>query len=225
MDFFFSMLLIILGYFTLLSIVMIRSENKRVISNLAGCVLLIYGCIVGMFIAVGRYLGEAGLILYAVAIIYSCLFSVWKIYMIIREKPQFQIGVLLTFIAYIFAVLYITTFMREGGSNSAVQMELLNWMQDDGLENFNHFLLNIALFIPLGLLFPLITSGCYKKKFLSAVSFGLLFTVVIETGQLIMHSGTCDIDDILSNTIGTALGALAVEIWRARERKKHRIEE
>lgn len=221
MDFILIMLLIVFGYFVLFSVVMSHAENKRAMSTLAVCVLLIYGCIVGMLLAAGHYLGEAGLVIYAVAIIYSCLFWLWKLFLILRKKPKFQIGVLLTFIAYIFAVLYITTFMREGGTNSTVQMELLNWMRDDGIENYNHVLLNIAMFVPLGILFPLITDGS-EKKFLSAASFGLLFTVSIETGQLLLHSGTCDIDDILSNTLGTVLGALVTEIWRNRESKKHK---
>lgn len=209
MDSFFIILLVVLGYFFVLSMVMARLDSGRAISAVAVIVLLIYGCMIGMAAAIGQYLGEAGLLIYAVSIIYSCLFWSWKIYRSVKEKPKIQLGALLTMLAYLMAVLYITIFMREGGTNFTVQMEVLNWMQEEGIETFEHILLNVAMFVPIGALFPFVTEGS-RGKLVSGTSFGILFSVLIETGQLILHSGTCDIDDIISNSLGAFIGALMV---------------
>lgn len=220
MGFFLIMFLIVAGYFVVLGLALKRLDNSRAIFPLAACVLLIYGCIVGMAIVLGEYLGEAGLVIYMAAILYVIIFWIWQLYSAIKNKvrPQFRIGVLLTFFAYILAVLYVTTFMRKGGSNTTVQMEVMNWVRKDGVVNFHHVLQNIAMFVPLGLLFPFLTDSdsTIGKKILLAVSFALLFSVTIETGQFILRSGTCDIDDILANTLGGAIGAAGgvAALWK-----------
>lgn len=223
MDSFFLILLAAVGYFIVLSMVLVRSNCRRGITTIAAVVLLIYGCLAGMLAAIGMYAGGMGLFLYSVAIVYSIIFWIWKGYHAMTKHPRFQVGELLTMCAYMMAVLYITIFMREGGSNFTVQMEVMNWMQENGVEDFKHIVLNVAMFVPIGVLFPFVTQG-RQGKTLSAVSFGLLFSVLIETGQLLMHSGTCDIDDLITNFMGTFIGAAAVEIVRNKmPRYKERV--
>ncbi len=211
MNSFLIIFLIVSGYFVLLSFVAARLDRSWSVSTIAAIVLLIYGCIVGMLAVLGYYLGELGLLLYAAAIVYSGLFWGVKIYSSIKKKPQIQLGVLVMLIAYILAVLYITVFMRGQGTNFQVQMEVLNWVQEDGIETFDHILLNVAMFVPIGVLFPFVTDNSHGKL-VSAFSFGMLFSVLIETGQLILHSGTCDIDDIIANSLGAFLGALMITV-------------
>lgn len=218
---FLIILIIVGGYFICLGLAMSRSDSKQSVSALAVIVMLVYSCVVGMFVAVRQYLGELGLVLYAAAIIYSCLYWGWKIYRLWNEKPQIRKGILLTLGTYLLAVLYITTFMRKSGTNSQVQMFVMNWLfaakESGAVESFDHVLLNVAMFVPIGVLFPLAADED-GGKFISAVSFGMLVSVIIETGQLIFHYGTCDIDDIISNTVGTAIGALIVMIWQKGKR-------
>lgn len=218
MGFFLVILLIIGGYFALLGFVVLHSDSRRAITATAMIVLLFYGCGIGMLTAIGQYLGEAGLLLYAFAICYSGLYWIWKSYRLLRERPKLRFGALFMLVAYLLATLYITTFMRESGENYTVQMEVLNWLfgaEKEGAESMNHILLNVAMFVPIGILFPLIQEET-KGKFVSCVSFGLLFSVMIETGQLMFHYGSCDIDDILANTLGTALGMLFMIPWMRR---------
>ena len=215
------MLLVVVGYFVFVCLAMSHADDKKGISGIALSVLLIYGCIVGMLAAVGQYLGEVGLLLYMFASIYSILFLAKGIYGLFKAKPRIQAGVLVIFLSYLLAVLYITTFMRETGSNDRVQMEVLNWLKEEGVESFDHIFLNVAMFVPVGVIFPFITDRS-NKKMLSSVSFGLLFSTAIETGQLLLHYGTCDIDDILSNSLGALIGAAiaAVGIRMKRKLKK-----
>lgn len=215
---FFIMLVIVAGYFVFVSIAMSRADNKRELSRIAFIALLIYACVVGMIIAIGQYLGEMGLLLYTVALLYSIFFLVWKIYCLLKEKPRIQIGVLVIFISYLLAVLYITTFMRESGSNDQIQMEVMNWLKEGSVESFDHIVLNIAMFVPIGVIFPYITDRYYRKM-ISSISFGILFSTAIETGQLVFRYGTCDIDDILSNSLGALIGAAIAAVGMRMKQK------
>lgn len=217
---FLMLLLIVAGYFVFVSITISRADNKGDLSKIALIVLLIYACVVGMIVAVGQYLGEIGLLLYVFALLYSIFFFLWKIYSLLRERPRFQTGVLVIFISYLFAVLYITTFMREAGSNNQIQMEVMNWLKEESVESFEHIFLNVAMFVPIGVIFPFMTER-YNRKLISSASFGILFSTIIETGQLFLHSGTCDIDDILSNSLGALIGtAIAAAGIRMKQKIK-----
>lgn len=215
---FFIMLVIVAGYFVFVSIAMSRADNKRELSRIAFTALLVYACVVGMIIAIGQYLGELGLLLYTAALLYAIFFLLWKVYCLLKEKPRIQIGVLVIFISYLLAVLYITTFMRESGSNDQIQMEVMNWLKEGSVESFDHIVLNIVMFVPVGVIFPYITDR-YNRKMISSVSFGILFSTAIETGQLVLHSGTCDIDDILSNSLGALAGAAIAALGMRMKRK------
>ena len=60
--------------------------------------------------------------------------------------------------------------------------------------------LNILLFIPLGFL--------VGKKGWKAVLFGFLLSAFIELIQYIAVLGYCELDDVLNNAIGAAIGSL-----------------
>ncbi len=209
MDSFLIILLIVVGYFVFVSFAVMQADNKRELSKIALIVLLIYGCIVGTIVAIGQYLEETGLLLYVLALLYSIFFFLWKIYRLVKVRPRIQIGFLVMLISYLLAVLYITTFMRDPGSNNQVQMEVMNWLKEDSIDGFDHIFLNLVMFVPIGMLAPLITDR-RSGKLVSSVSLGILFSTAIETGQLFLHSGTCDIDDILSNSLGALIGAVVV---------------
>ena len=64
---------------------------------------------------------------------------------------------------------------------------------------------NILLFFPLGLLAP---AAMKKPGFLKTLLFGFLLSVFIECLQFFLSRGYTDIDDILTNVAGAALGAV-----------------
>lgn len=206
-----SALLLVLGYFAVLYFVMTHVNGGGSISTVAAIVLLVYGCAAGLLILLAQYFGEPGLLVFAVAWFYSLGYWAWRIYRAFKEKPRVSLGASVALIAYLLLVLYVTIFIRKSGSNFQVQMELCNWLREDGIENFEHILLNAAMFFPVGILFSFVTAE-KRGRVISAGSFGLLVSVLIETGQLLLHSGTCDVDDVLSNGLGAFLGALIVAV-------------
>ena len=68
-----------------------------------------------------------------------------------------------------------------------------------------HFLLNVSLFLPFGLLFPFI----YKKATLAKVTLiGLSLSLVVEIAQIFINGRDSDIDDLLGNVLGAVIGYL-----------------
>jgi len=77
---------------------------------------------------------------------------------------------------------------------------------------FTQVLMNIALFVPLGLL-------ARKLSLRGAVAIGFSFSLLIEITQLTANFGTApfvyrifDVDDLMTNTAGAALGWLVANL-------------
>ena len=71
------------------------------------------------------------------------------------------------------------------------------------LEDIRNTALNVLLFAPLGILLPFLWQKyrCPKKT----VLFGALLSLIIELLQILTYRAT-DINDIIANTLGAALG-------------------
>ncbi|WP_054025009.1 VanZ family protein [Bacillus sp. FJAT-28004] len=61
---------------------------------------------------------------------------------------------------------------------------------------------NIAAFIPFGVLIPLL----YRIRFGRFITFFILTILVLETLQALTYLGSFDVDDVISNTLGAAIG-------------------
>ena len=73
--------------------------------------------------------------------------------------------------------------------------------------NISYFIIsfigNIIIFIPLGILIPLL----YKISSKKVILIGFLISLLIEIIQLFLKRGT-DIDDLILNTLGVFIGTL-----------------
>lgn len=78
-------------------------------------------------------------------------------------------------------------------------------------DNINYFIINflgnIIMFIPIGLLIPIL----FKVSDLFVILSGFCFSLFIEISQLFLIRGT-DIDDLIFNTLGSILGLLIYKI-------------
>ncbi|MCD7730170.1 MAG: VanZ family protein [Oscillospiraceae bacterium] len=68
---------------------------------------------------------------------------------------------------------------------------------------------NILLFVPFGFIPPIISR--LKKRI---ILYGAIFSIAIETAQFIFALGLTDIDDVIYNTLGTAIGFLAAHLLK-----------
>lgn len=81
-------------------------------------------------------------------------------------------------------------------------------------------LLNIAMFIPLGALLPLVAR--IFRRWYCTLAAGLGISFLVEALQYILNRGQADIDDLICNTLGALLGYclcmtvvnLAARIWK-----------
>ena len=71
---------------------------------------------------------------------------------------------------------------------------------------------NVVMFIPLGLFLPL-TFTRLRKLWRTMLTVTLLITAV-ETAQLFTLLGSCDVDDLILNTIGTLIGYAVFSLLR-----------
>jgi len=73
-------------------------------------------------------------------------------------------------------------------------------------------LLNITLFLPFGFLAGYLFKKTALWKILASAT---ALSTVIEIIQAVFHLGSCSIDDVLNNTLGTLLGWLLYKTERA----------
>lgn len=95
---------------------------------------------------------------------------------------------------YVLIILWITLFSRRPMESRIFRG--LFWEIEMGY--WNNIIQNILLFIPLGFLIG-------GKRGIIA---GVLLSIGIELTQYIAVLGYCELDDVLNNTIGAAIGAL-----------------
>ncbi len=74
---------------------------------------------------------------------------------------------------------------------------------------------NVAMFVPLGLFLPSI----YPKlrRFWTAMLCTLLLMLLVELTQYLTCLGSCDVDDLILNLLGAAMG---YGLWRLSHRGK-----
>jgi glycopeptide antibiotics resistance protein len=98
------------------------------------------------------------------------------------------------------------------------QFSATEWLTFNDLE----FVANIALFVPVGLFFVLLVG---KRRWWLALTLAIGLTAAIEWVQQFIPSRVSDVRDILSNSLGAAIGVmitLTVAVSRQRNRVARR---
>ena len=80
---------------------------------------------------------------------------------------------------------------------------------------------NMVAFMPFGFFLPIISRR--SRKWYNTVSFGLIFSLILETLQLIFKVVSFDVDDMLLNTVGAGLGFLVYRTVQRTRVKMRRI--
>lgn len=105
---------------------------------------------------------------------------------------------------------FVTLLRSESGEFAARQWNLQlfrAWReayQRFTLQIWLNVLLNIALFVPLGFLLPLLAKPF--RKWYAALGAGFGVSLLIELSQFFTGRGMCDVDDLFTNTLGAMLG-------------------
>ncbi len=77
---------------------------------------------------------------------------------------------------------------------------------------------NAVGFMPFGFFLPVVSRR--SRKWYNTVLFSFTFSLAIEVTQLVLKVGSFDVDDILLNTIGGALGFVSYRIVQNYRRRR-----
>lgn len=132
------------------------------------------------------------------------------------------------FILYIFFLLYFLIFSELYGRSGVMENYHYNltpfqeierfweYREQLGIWSYINLFGNILIFVPFGFFEPLASK---KRSFWSTLVDGCLMSLVVEIFQLITKVGRFDVDDLLLNTSGVAIGYICFLIWNAIRRK------
>ena len=140
--------------------------------------------------------------------------GVWLYHRKRSGKVNWKRLILWMLLAGYLSVLAYATLLRGDGGFGHVNLRLfMAWREawnNFSVRNWGNVLLNIALFIPLGVLVPLLFPKCRGVRMILVV---VGTTLLIECAQLFVGFSVFDVDDLFTNTLGGLMGwclALAV---------------
>ncbi len=123
-----------------------------------------------------------------------------------KAFPMKKTLLLLIFVAYI-AVLLSATILR-GGYGGGFNFHLFSgWIEawnNFSIKSWLNLLLNIAMFVPLGFLLPLLSKKFENPLLTFSTGFGT--SLFIELAQSFLKRGLFDVDDLFTNTLGNFIG-------------------
>lgn len=112
------------------------------------------------------------------------------------------------------AIVFVTLLARNPGTHEVI-IRPFNWLIEARRQKevYRSTLMNVMLFLPLGLSLP---NLLHRRPVLKTVLFGLCLSAAVEGCQYWFALGRCEVDDLIMNTLGTFLGALSFCItdWR-----------
>lgn len=125
-----------------------------------------------------------------------------------RKKPIGKRIPAVLFLAYTIVIIYTAFLCREPGSRKDISLVLFEtWGRTFHMHAM--FIENIIMFIPFGVLLPMLFRR-FKKGWICVLA-GLVCSCSIEVIQHITQTGYLQLDDVVTNTVGTLLGWM---IWK-----------
>ncbi len=130
------------------------------------------------------------------------------------------------------AYTYLTLFYRAASGSAQLNLELF-WSYRDAfrwtergirirrLGLARQILLNMLVYVPVGLLMPIVWHG-RRHPYVLTLLTGAVLSLLTELVQYFTHKGLCELDDLLNNTIGCMLGAALLALGMACIRRMDR---
>ena len=163
--------------------------------------------IISDLVGVTKYMNE-GIV---IALAYGAVYLLYVLFCkITKRKRKLTTGhaiAVFALLIYVTSLLYIVFVSREPGQFEGVNFDLWSSWGSTTLKKAM-FIENIIMFIPMGILLP----GAFKK-FRNPIICILTCTILsclIEYIQYLFKLGYAEIDDVVTNTLGGAIGWL---IW------------
>lgn len=156
-----------------------------------------------------------------------------------KHKKMYRTAAWLLFGLYLILMVYFLFFAESMGRNQAGREYHYNLRPFKEIHRyivyfrvigpytvFLNLAGNILAFVPFGLFFPLLSRRNRGFWRVALISFEV--SLMVEIIQLVTRVGSCDVDDIILNTLGGMLGHLCFKIlflWNKMDVKEAANEE
>ena len=154
---------------------------------------------------------KGGILAAVVMAVLTAVVLIWRRYTAKRAPdklvPLKRLIPGILFFSYL-AIVAAATILWRRGSGTGVNLHFLRAFFEArngaSVQGWINVILNVAMFVPIGLLLPAV-NGVFRKWYVTFAA-GAGMSLVIETAQVVLRRGTGDIDDFVTNTLGCALG-------------------
>ena len=138
--------------------------------------------------------------IYVITLVIFCVGSV-VIYGLKGLREGFLYSSALLLCEYIFLIICTTVIFREAKVGRVYRLKPF-WSYERP-ELLNENIMNVMVFVPLGLLLGV---GFRKCSWWKAIGLGCIISFLIEYLQFTFKRGCCELDDLMHNTLGCAIG-------------------
>lgn len=144
-----------------------------------------------------------------------CLFLFWTTLMVVlKDRARRIVGVAAAVLS-LTAILLMTVYKRSSDENAVISLiPFISFVNArEQVEIYRSLLMNVCLFLPLGLSLPFALPQKQKPKVMITLGCALFLSVAIEGIQLAFRLGHCETDDVIMNVLGALVGTLSYMIF------------
>lgn len=168
-----------------------------------------------------KYFGQAFTYLSKAILLGTLVFLLYYVCSICLKKRRTLAKnlIIYIFIDYLIAVLLVTRIISGYGWKFYIgSMNLIPFSEGFNLQH----ILNAVMFMPFGILMPAFIK---KRKYFWTLCLASVFSLFIEMAQWLFVGRFADVDDIIMNVSGAALGCLCYRlfVWLVRDIWKIKI--
>lgn len=147
---------------------------------------------------------------YVITGLFTCILYIicYSILLKIRKKQiSWLCNITMALLGIYLSIVFSVTVSPVYGYSRSLHLDNVNLIPGKVLQNVAsnslNFLGNLFMFVPLGILVPMMSRS--YRKLIPIARLGALLSLLIEILQLFLNRGT-DVDDIILNTLGTVIG-------------------
>ena len=146
--------------------------------------------------------------IFFILLAFTLVFSIGK--KVVKSKKYYNSVIFGLIFAFVIFILYVTLFSRlntESAGDYCLIPFYSYYQAANGLTiMIRESILNILFFYPLGYLFASLNFEKLDLKQWLIIPFSCILSFVVELSQYIFKLGYAEVDDVIHNTLGCAIG-------------------
>lgn len=139
------------------------------------------------------------------------------------KKKTWKIIAIIVLMLWFIALVWTTINSRDCWTRKIDIVPFSNLIKLNNIHGIvKGYILNAILFVPLGMTAPFIINNYVKRPVLETILYGFIISLIIEITQYIFAVGYSEMEDLIMNTAGTAIGTISYLIANY-ERKNSKV--